>query len=131
MVFKLKSGKEEFALKVLDLAKAANHYNDMFAHARKWLEYFYQELVNSEFVLKVKRSFLDRSLFYLEMEYVNGGSRMDLIKYRMVRRKLLPFQDILMIFLLLLKGIDCMIDDVLLSYSCLLFAFFLFLRRAF
>jgi serine/threonine protein kinase len=70
------------------------------------LEYFYQELVDSEYVVQVKRSFLDEQVLYVEMEYANGGSLSDLIRYQLIKKKLLRVEDVWILFLQVLKGID-------------------------
>lgn len=77
-----------------------------FAQAKKWLEYYYQELVESDHVIKLQRSFLDKDILYIEMEYANGGSLNDLVHYQLMKMKLLPVKDVWIIFCLLLKGIN-------------------------
>jgi serine/threonine protein kinase len=105
-VFKVFNGKEVVAVKIVDLAKEINQYRDMLAHAKKWLEYFYQELMDSEFVVKVKKSYLDEKYFCIEIEYCNGKRLTDLIHYQLLKKELLPCREVWKIFLLLLKGIN-------------------------
>jgi serine/threonine protein kinase len=105
-VFKVYNGKEVVAVKIVDLSKEVNKYQGVLAHAKKWLEYYYQELVDSEFVVKVKKSYLDDKYFCIEMEYCNGKRLTDLMHYQLLKKELLPCREVWKIFLLLLKGIN-------------------------
>jgi serine/threonine protein kinase len=101
-VYKLKKGEEEIAVKIVDLSK----YDNVFDVAQKWLEYSYQELIVSNFVIKVRESQLDKTVLYIEMEYARGGTLMDLIDFQKSKKKLLSLQDVWILFLFILEGIN-------------------------
>ncbi|GHU23269.1 hypothetical protein FACS189472_16270 [Alphaproteobacteria bacterium] len=54
----------------------------------------------------MKQFFLEDDLFFIEMEYADGGTLLDLIEYQISEKKLLSTIQIWKIFLRLLLGMD-------------------------
>jgi serine/threonine protein kinase len=96
---------------------------------QKWKEYYYQSLVNSDFVIRVKEPFLENDFFCIEMDYANGGSLSELIKYYYQKKDLLPYKDLWIIFVLILKGLNGLAAMCSFFFSLFLFFFKIFTRK--
>jgi serine/threonine protein kinase len=121
MVFKVtrKNWKKGDGPEVIAL-KAVPQTKEMFAknlvlflfcicsdtRARAYLEFNFQHIVKSNNVVQVFKQFVDRNLLLIEMEYVGCGSLLDLFRNCLSKKTLLSSEDVWIIFLQLLKGID-------------------------
>jgi serine/threonine protein kinase len=94
--------KPDFVLKILNLKEK----KDVLQRASIWMEYHFQKLVNSPNVAKVHQSHMEDNILFIEMEFANGGSLLNLIEHHLKIQKMMSFKDIWLIFIRLLKGID-------------------------
>jgi serine/threonine protein kinase len=89
-------------------------FQDFYRQNCGWNLTFKEGGIISENVVRVYKQCADQNLFFIEMEYVNGGTLLDLFKYCLKENKFLPLKDVWILFLELLKGID--------GTCCILFA---------
>ena len=54
------------------------------------------------------QSNVDKNVLLIEMEFANGGSLLNLVEHYLKIQKMIPFKDMWLIFIRLLKGIDCL-----------------------
>jgi serine/threonine protein kinase len=116
-VIKDESGGKEIVVKVLDMRNTDMFFCCYFVcnlfcftgrlkRADIWMEYHFQSLIDSEYVVKQFHTHMQQNILYIEMEYANGGTLFDFVKYHLKLRKLISWKDIWIILIRLLKGIN-------------------------
>ena len=70
------------------------------------MEFYFQSLFKSAYVIEVENSFSENGMYFIEMEYANGGSLTNLMQFQSMKMELLSIHDVWVIFLQLLKGVN-------------------------
>jgi serine/threonine protein kinase len=115
-LLKCESEGKEVVIKIMDLIGLKfvfwhfhHHLRFRSLHRRIYLEYYFQRMVVSDYVVKAMSSFVDRNFLCIEMEYANGGSLIQLMQYCLIKKKLLDEKVVWDVFLHILIGLNGLI----------------------